>query len=321
MGNSNLGQFFHYHRATLIGLSALLMWALEPLLVSEINDLPIFELLTIIFFSSFSLTAIRITYKGIWQQVLNQPWYVWMVGVVGICGSDYGYIYATQYAPIAHVELIDYLWPSFAILFASLLPKEVIRFRYVFGALIGFAGIFYMFQAEVLAQSFKPSYLFGYAVALVGAAIWGGYCAFSRFKHHIPTEIIGVYCGLGAVISFVMHLNFEIFVVPTPQTGSLAVLTGITGAGLAYQLWDYGIKHGNIYLLGIWVYGARLMGMALLVLCGKEVLTVGLMIACGLGTLGVLISTADLSLFNPKRVLYRLWYSKRFGQLKEETGT
>src|SRR5690606_41701795 len=100
------------------------MWTVEPLLISEINGLPIFELLAIVFLSSFVLTAIRITAKKRWVLVLRQPLVVFLVGVVGICGSDFAYIFGTQYAAVAHVVLIDYLWPTLTILFTSLLPKE-----------------------------------------------------------------------------------------------------------------------------------------------------------------------------------------------------
>lgn len=317
LGNTSLGNFLRYHRATVIGMLALAMWALEPLLVSEINRLPIFEVLAIIFLSSFAVTAIRITRNKSWKCLLTQPAYVWLVGVVGICASDFAYIYGSQFAPIAHVELIDYLWPSFAILFASFLPSEKLNSRYLIGAFLGFAGIFFMFKTEVFAHEFNIKYMIGYTVALLGAALWGGYSAFSRHHRHIPTEMVGIYCGVGGIICLLAHLQFETFVMPTMQEGGLAILTGITGAGAAYQLWDYGVKYGNIFILSILVYVARLLGMALLVACGKEPLTVGLVVACLFGTIGVLISTADLGLFDPKRILYRLWYSRKVKQYPE----
>lgn len=284
-------------RATIFGLGALAMWAVEPLLISSINDLPIFELLTIIFFSSFAMTSIRITYNKKWRLVLKQPAFIWLAGFVGICLSDFAYIYGSQYAPIAHVDLIDYIWPCLGIFFTSLLPKEKLKPQHLVGGLLGFTGIYFLIGSELHEQGISGSYMFGYILAIVGAIFWGGYTAFTRYHTALPTEMVGMYCGLGAIVCLGLHLNVESFVMPTMQQGSMSVLTGITGAGLAYQLWDYGVKHGEVYLLNILTYVARIFAMVLLVIVGKESFSWGLVAACGLASLGVLVSTVDTTIF------------------------
>ncbi len=287
----------HTRRATLFGLGALAMWTVEPLLISSVNDLPIFELLTIIFFSSFAITAVRITLNKRWHLVLKQSAYIWLAGFVGICLSDFAYVYGSQYAPIAHVDLIDYIWPCMGIFFTSLLPKEKLKPQHLVGGLMGFAGIYFLIGPELHAQGISGDYMFGYILAIVGAIFWGGYTAFTRYHLALPTEMVGMYCGLGAVVCFILHLNTESFVMPTLEQGGLSVLTGITGAGLAYQLWDYGVKHGEVYLLNLLTYVARIFAMVLLVIMGKEPFSWGLVAACGLASLGVLVSTMDTKLF------------------------
>lgn len=277
--------------ATLFGVGALGMWTVEPLLISEVESLPIFEVLAIIFTSSFILTSIRLTIKRKWHLVLRQPAFVWLVGVFGICVSDFAYIFGAQHAPIAHVDLIDYLWPCFAICFTGLLPNETLSPRYLIGALLGFVGIYILINKEISEHGFNATYFVGYVLALFGALVWSSYSAFSRHFKEVPTEMIGMYCGVGAVISFALHLQFETFVMPTLQEGSMAIITGITGAGIAYQLWDYGVKFGEVYLLSMLTYIARLSAMVLLVCFGKEPFSVELVIACLLGSFGVMLST------------------------------
>ncbi len=284
-------------RATYMGLGALTMWTVEPLLISEVNSLPIFEVLAIIFFSSFLLTAFRLTRKKRWHTVLKQPGFVWLAGLTGICLSDFAYIYGAQYAPIAHVDLIDYLWPCLVVAFTSMLPKERFSAQHIIGAVLGLVGITVLVSNEVSQNGFNFNYCIGYLLALFGALLWGGYSAFSRYNKHLPTEMIGMYCGLGGVLCLLLHLKFETFVMPTMTEGSLAVLTGISGAGIAYQLWDYGVKFGNVYLLSSITYIARIIAMALLVMFGKEPLTLSLVIACGLASLGVFISSLDTASF------------------------
>jgi drug/metabolite transporter (DMT)-like permease len=304
---------FSAKRATYIGLGALAMWTVEPLLISEVNGLPIFEVLTIIFFSSFMLTAVRLTQTRRWAKVLKQPALIWIVGFLGICMSDFAYIYGAQHAPIAHVDLVDYMWPCLVVLFTSMLPKERFTAQHMIGALLGLLGIYVLVHHEVIQNGFNLRYFIGYGLALFGAFLWSGYSAFSRFHKEVPTEMIGMYCGLGAVVCAALHFQFETFVVPTWTQGSLAVATGLTGAGIAYQLWDYGVKFGNIYLLSSVTYIARIAAMVLLVFCGKEPLTVSLVIACALASLGVFVSSLD-----SRRFKYYLYATYKVLSLQEK---
>lgn len=288
------------------------MWTVEPLLVSEVNGLPIFELLFIIFFSSFAITAIRLTIKKQWMGVLKQPLFIWVAGVMGICLSDFAYIFGAQQAPIAHVDLIDYLWPCFVIGFSSLLPNEKIYFQHILGALLGLVGIYILIAHDVGQDKISMQYLFGYILAIVGALLWGGYSAFSRYHKAVPTEMIGIYCGVGAIICLALHFQFETFVMPTTSEWVLSVVTGVSGAGIAYQLWDHGVKYGNIYILSVVTYLARLLAMMLLVMFGKEPFSMSLVIACVLSSLGVFISSMESERF--KTFFRRLYHISTFNK-------
>jgi drug/metabolite transporter (DMT)-like permease len=246
--------------------------------------------------------------RGSWHTVLKQPAFIWLAGVAGICGSDFAYIYGTQYAPVAHVDLIDYLWPCLVVAFTSMLPKERFTPQHIIGALLGLLGIYVLVHHEISMNGFNLHYFIGYLLALFGAVLWGGYSAFSRFYKEVPTEMIGMYCGLGAVLCLGLHLQFETFVMPSVTQGSLAVITGLSGAGIAYQLWDYGVKFGDVYLLSTITYVARIAAMALLVMFGKEPLTLSLVIACALASLGVFISGLDTASF--MRLLRRVFIPK-----------
>lgn len=292
-----------------MGLGALFMWTVEPLLISEINNLPIFEVLSIIFFSSFMLTAIRLTLRKRWSLVLKQPAFIWLGGILGICLSDFAYVYGAQYAPIAHVDLIDYLWPCLVVMFTSMLPKERFTYQHMMGAFLGLLGIYVLVHHEVNLNGFNLHYFIGYGLALFGAILWGGYSAFSRHYSHVPTEMIGMYCGAGALLCVILHLQCETFVTPTWTEGGLAIATGLSGAGIAYQLWDYGVKFGNVYLLSTITYVARIAAMTLLVMFGKEPLTLSLVIACFLASLGVFISSLNAHSF--QSLCKRLFTLKR----------
>lgn len=130
--------------ATSTGCGALLVWSLYASIVSELlGRLPVFQTLFLMFLVSFLAMCLRLTYMKRWH-VLKQPWLVWVVGVLGVCGSDVAYVSAVKYAPPAHVDFIDYLWPFFVILFSSFLPKEKLTLQHLLAGALGFLGVFLM---------------------------------------------------------------------------------------------------------------------------------------------------------------------------------
>lgn len=280
---------------TLIGSGALILWSIEPLLVSELIHLPVFEALTIVFSSCFVLTAFRLIWINKWQVILQQKWYVWVIGVITICGSDFCYMFASHFAPIAHVDLIDYLWPCLLVIFIGFLPTEKFRFYNVVGALLGMLGVLQLCCAGqfTLDKINYNNYLFGYGIALLGICLWGGYLVFSKYNISVSTDMMGGYCGVGALISLVIHLCIEKTIVPSSSEIGMAVMLGLAGPGLAYQLWDYGIKYGNISILSTGCYAARVCALILLVFFGKETFSKELIIACLLTFFGMLIGNID----------------------------
>ena len=122
--------------ATVIGYSGLVLWSLSPLMVAQLNNIPTFEILTIALSISFFVIAVKLTVQKQWQRI-KQPLLIWLVGVIGIYGNDLTYIAAFKYAPPAHVDLINYLWPIFVILGSGLLPSEKFTYRHLLAGLLG----------------------------------------------------------------------------------------------------------------------------------------------------------------------------------------
>jgi drug/metabolite transporter (DMT)-like permease len=285
--------FKNYKISTLIGSGALLLWAVEPLLVSELINVPAFEALTIVFISCFLLTAIRITMLRRWKIILRQNVFVWIFGVITICGSDLCYLLGSKLAPIAHIDLIDYLWPCLIVVWISFLPNEKFRTYSILGTILGFIGIFQLCFSNEMLHNMQASRLLGYGIAMFGICLWGGYSIFSKYHKNVPNDMMGIYCGVGALVCLGIHLHLETTVVPECNEVGMAVVLGLAGPGLAYQLWDHGVKHGNVGLLSTGCYLARIAALILLVYFGKEPFSKELVIAGVLAFLGIFIGHLD----------------------------
>ena len=89
-----------------------------------------------------------------------------------------------------------------------------------------------------------------------------------------------MFCLLAAALSLVAHMAVEETRWPADATGwaSVAAL-GIGPVGLAFYVWDVGVKRGDIQLLGVASYAAPLLSTCVLILAGAAKATAALLIA------------------------------------------
>jgi drug/metabolite transporter (DMT)-like permease len=278
---------------TTIGCGALAMWSLYALVVSElVSNLPVFQTLFLMFGASFIVMALRITLLKRWHLV-KQPWFIWLVGVIGVCGSEVAYIMAVKYAPIAHVDFIDYLWPFLVIVLSSFLPKERLSLQHFIGGGMGFLGVFLLLTGGGDGPfGLKSDYLWGYIFALTAALIWSLYTIITRWYKEMPAEMVGMFCGIGAIISLAFHCRFETWVPPTPFETFMVGLLGIS-SGVAYLFWTHATQKGNLKLLSVLAYFTPIISMSLLVIFGKEPMSAALVFSCLLVVSGIAIGSIN----------------------------
>ena len=87
-------------------------------------------------------------------------------------------------------------------------------------------------------------------------------------------------------------MAFESTVVPSTAGQWLAILgLGLGPVGLAFYVWDYGVKHGDIRLLGVAAYAAPVLSTLILVSAGVAPATPALAVACALIVGGALVAS------------------------------
>lgn len=278
---------------TITGTGALIIWAMYALLISEILiSLPVFETIFFMFGINFLVMLIRLTVTKQWR-ILKQPLLIWLIGIVGVCGSDFAYVAAMQYAPPAHVDLIEYLWPFLLIICTSFLPQERFTWQHLIGGALALFGVLFLLTSNGEGtEGFQWHYLQGYLYALSAAFIWCGYTLFSRWYQKMPPEMGGMYYGVGALIALCFHLHHEQYVVPSWYETGLLLILGLS-SGMAYLLWIYGTQKGNVKLLGVLAYFTPMLSVGLLVYFEKEPVSLALLTACILFVSGVLIGSLD----------------------------
>ena len=280
--------------ATLIGLVAIVTWAFLALLSTLAGAIPPFQLAAMTFLLGGLTGAASWTARPSAIRSLRQPWQVWALGTAGLCIYHCLYFFAIKAAPPVEVSLIAYLWPLLIVLFAAFLPGERLRLHHVIGAAMGFAGAILIITKGGgigLADGIK----LGHGLALACAFVWSGYSVLSRRFGHVPTDVVAGYCLITAAVTFALHLSFETTVWPETLTQwSAVVLLGVIPLGAAFYAWDYGIKHGDIMVLGAISYAAPPLSVIILLLAGYGVFHWSVALACLLITAGAVIAAKDM---------------------------
>ena len=281
-------------RATLIGSIAVLLWSLLALFTTEAKGLPPFQLLAMSFAVAFLASGIRLVFKGrsAWT-CLKQPISVWLLGVGGLFGYHYFYFTALANAPPVDASLIAFLWPLLIVLFSAILPGERLRWFHVLGALMGLAGAIVLIT-NGKGIALQSEYLPGYLAALICALIWSIYSVANRRFGDVPTDVVGGFCGVVAILGLLCHGVIEQTIIPNSTQWLAVIGLGLGPVGLAFFVWDYGTKRGNIQVLGALSYAAPLLSTLFLIRFGKAQATWIVGVACALIIAGALVASKDL---------------------------
>lgn len=283
-------------RATLIGFSAVVMWALLALFTSASGNVPPFLLSAL----SFSVaTAIGLAMRVVAparEKSAPIPPVVWLIGIAGLFGYHFFYFTALRNAPAVEASLIAYLWPLLIVLGSALMPGERLGWHHIAGALLGLVGTA-LIVTKGGGLTFDSRYTLGYAMAGVCAIFWSGYSLLSRRFQAVPTSTVTWFCAATAILSALCHLALEQTVWPATSREWLAVLgLGLMPVGAAFYAWDYGVKRGNIQVLGASSYAAPLLSTLILIAAGAAEPTPTILAACLLITFGAALAAKNMIL-------------------------
>jgi drug/metabolite transporter (DMT)-like permease len=280
--------------ATLIGLTAILMWSLLAVLTVATGKIPAFQLAAM----TFAIGAAVAFASWIWRPnafaALKQPLVAWVVGVGGLFGYHALYFLALRFAPPAEAGLLNYLWPLLIVLFSSLLPGERLAPHHVIGALLGLAGTVLLFTGN-RGGVFVPGQIPGLAAAFVAAFVWAAYSVMSRKLKAVPTDAVAGFCLATAILAAIMHEMVEVTIWPESMGQWLAIIAlGVGPVGAAFFAWDIGMKRGDIRVLGAASYATPLLSTAFLILAGFAKPSAAIAIAAVLIAGGGLIAAKDM---------------------------
>jgi drug/metabolite transporter (DMT)-like permease len=280
--------------ATLLGLTAILMWSLLAALTVASGSVPAFQLAAMTFAVGALVGFLTWIGRPNATRALRQSPLAWLVGIGGLFGYHALYFLALRFAPPAEAGLLNYLWPLLIVLFSSLLPGERLAFHHIVGALLGFAGTVILLLGSSRSE-FGTGHGPGLVAAFVAAFVWAAYSVMSRKLKSVPTDAVAGFCLGTAVLSALVHGLVEVTVWPDTIGQWLAIAAlGVGPVGAAFYAWDIGMKRGDIRVLGAASYATPLLSTAFLILAGFAQPSVNIAVAAVLIAGGGLIAAKDI---------------------------
>jgi len=282
-----------YRSATLVGFTAILMWSLLAALTVATGAVPPFQLAAVCFAIGGALGLIWTGIRGELRLLTGQPLSVWLHGVGGIFGYHFFYFTALRHGSPAEASLIAYLWPLLIVLFSAALPGHRLKVHHVVGAVLGLAGVAVIVLGR--GRGLIITEPVGYLAAGACALIWSAYSVSNRIFSKVPTSLVTGFCLVSSFLAGICHLLFEQTLWPQTALAWWSVLgLGVGPVGLAFFVWDYGCKRGDLRVLGAGAYLAPLLSTAALLALGLESPRLSIIVAAFLITGGAMIAARDL---------------------------
>ena len=282
-------------QATLVGFLAILMWAMLAALSAASGKMPAFQMTSITFVIGGLMCALTWPFRPQGFAALKQDWRIYALGITGLFSYHALYFAAVKNAPAVDVSLIAYLWPMLIVVLSGFLPGEQIKAHHLIGTALGLLGAAMVITRGQITGGFSGGLQLGHYLAMPLPLIWSGYSLLARRTGKVPTDVVAGFCLATAALSWIAHLMFEQTIWPDHMSEWAAIIAlGLLPVGAAFYVWDYGLKHGDIFVLGALSYCSPLFSTIVLVATGIAAFHWSIAAACVLITLGAVIASKEM---------------------------
>lgn len=183
------------------------------------------------------------------------------MGFVGIF-LYYVFLYgAFALSPAGQVNVVNYLWPVFIIIFSVPLLKEKLNIRTIIAILISFVGALFAFTQGNISI-FSGEHTTGYLLAMIGALCYGLFSVLGKKLKYEKFSSMLVYYFSAMMLIVPTSLIVSGFEIPkSPITIiSILVLGGVMNS-VAFVFWFKALQIGNTHKMANLIYGVPFLAM------------------------------------------------------------
>ncbi|KQE84043.1 aromatic amino acid transporter [Acinetobacter pittii] len=245
---------FNINISTLIGLTAVIFWSTNVGLMRSVSE-------------SFGAVAGAALIYSVASMIL-----VFMVGMPKFSTIPKSYLwwgsllfvayelcfalsigYAQNSRQAIEVGMINYLWPTFTLLFAIIFNNVKANILIIPGCIFALVGICWVLGGDTgfdffqIFTNLKANPL-SYGLAFAAAILWAAYCSVT-VKTSQGKNLVTIFFALTGVVLWIKYLLMSGSALNFTYDNTVTLIMAAGALGLGYGAWNIGIISGNMTLM------------------------------------------------------------------------
>lgn len=164
-------------------------------------------------------------------------------------------------APAGQVNVVNYLWPVFIVVFSILILRETLSYQTALSMAISFLGAVVSYTGGN-PLAFHNDYALGYGLAGAGAVCYGLFSVLGKKLEYDKVTSMLVYYVVGFVLIVPTVLTVSRITIPHATSTFVAViLLGGVMNSLAYVFWFKALKLGHTHKTANYIYAVPFLAM------------------------------------------------------------
>ena len=161
--------------------------------------------------------------------------------------------YAQNSRQAIEVGMINYLWPTFTLLFAIIFNNVKANILIIPGCIFALVGICWVlggntgFDFFQILTNLKANPL-SYGLAFAAAILWAAYCSVT-VKTSQGKNLVTIFFALVAVVLWIKYFFMSGSAINFAYDNTVTLIMAAGALGLGYGAWNIGIISGNMTLM------------------------------------------------------------------------
>ena len=161
--------------------------------------------------------------------------------------------YAQNSRQAIEVGMINYLWPTFTLVFAIIFNNVKANLLIIPGCILALVGICWVLGGDT---GFNPFQIWNnlkvnplsYGLAFAAAILWAAYCSVT-VKTSQGKNLVTIFFALTGVVLWIKYLLMSGSALNFTYDNTVTLIMAAGALGLGYGAWNIGIISGNMTLM------------------------------------------------------------------------
>jgi drug/metabolite transporter (DMT)-like permease len=255
------------------------------------------------------VNGIALTLGGLlglpWVRHWKLPLSLLLSGSVLMFAYHVIYFFALRFGDPIGVSLVHYLWPIIIVCLSGRASSESAPGNRFVSALLGFGGAAvacWSVQQPLMSNvptSSVSQHLFrevaAYFLALLSAFAWAAYSILGKRHNSASSLSVGAFSLPAGLACLALHFATSGWPSLPAQDWLVLVYMGIGPMGIAFYLWDFGMKNGNTGTTAALSYATPVLSTMFLGLHAAKPLSTTLWLGVAMVTASVVLARAGKS--------------------------